>query len=784
MQVREERLPPDSAGLTLFGTTLGKYRIAERLASGGMGEVYVAEDLTLGRKVAIKVLRPEVAASPERRERLQREARAVAALNHPNIVTLYSVEDVDGVLFLTMELVQGPTMRELLRDAPLPLPRTLALAGQICEGLAAAHAAAVLHRDLKPDNLIVTADGRVKILDFGLAKLLGPPSGNYPQADALSTPGMTMGTAGYMAPEQALGKPVDERADVFALGVILYQMATGQAPFEALSVAAVFDHLLNRPPASPARLNPGLPAALVAIIQKALEKDPRNRYRSARDVLEDLRGVGSSGVAPPPSVVSASVAHATAADVKAGASIAVLPFVDLSPEKDQEYFCHGVAEELIHSLARVPGLRVISRTSAFAFQGLSADVTEIGRRLRVATALEGSVRKSGNRVRIAARLVSTEDGAQLWSERFDRDLADVFAIEDEIAETIVKELANELGSLSVPRAAPRDTGAHDAYLRGVYALNKWTEPWVRRAIESFQEAIALDPEFAATYAALAECHVWLYSGVGLVPAGDAIPQARSAVAKALALDPYLAQAHRVLGMIAMNHDWDRRAAEEELGRATELSPGSAEAHLWNAWRLALLEARYQDALGELHRAERLGPLDLQVKTQIGYVYYFLHDLDRAVAQFEKILALDSAFAFAHYALGDACTQRGDYGRAISEYEKSIELGGRSVNHVAVLGYARGRAGDVEAAKSLLAELVERKAKGHVSSMWMALIHLGLGDRDAVFQWLDRAFDERDGSLVLIKSAIEFDAVRQDPRFSALLERMGLGEPQTGIRGAE
>jgi tetratricopeptide (TPR) repeat protein len=353
-------------------------------------------------------------------------------------------------------------------------------------------------------------------------------------------------------------------------------------------------------------------------------------------------------------------------------------------------------------------------------------------------------------------------------------MEDVFAVEDEIAETIVNELARELAGAAPRRLAPRNSAAHDAYLKGRYALNQWAEAPVRRAIALFEESIAHDPGFAPAYAGLAEAHVWLYSGVGIRPAREAVPPARAAVEKALELDPRLAAAHRVRGMIAMNHDWDRRGAEEGLRRALEHGPGEAEAHLWNAWRLALLEARYEDALAELHEAERLGPLDLQVKTQIGYVHCFRHDLDRAIAQFEKVLALDADFAFAHYALGDACTQKGDFVRAIAAYERSRELGGRSVNHVGVLGYAQGRAGNRAAAQALLAELTERAGSAHVSSMWMALVHLGLGDLESVFRHLDRALAERDGSLILVTSALEFDPLRRDPRFRALLERMGLG----------
>jgi eukaryotic-like serine/threonine-protein kinase len=744
---------------------LGKYRVLERLGRGGMGEVYVAEDTSLGRRVALKVLRPEVAGAADRRERFQREARAVAALNHPNIVTLYSVEEEEGELFLTMELVQGQSLRALLRDGPLALPRALALTAQVCEGLCTAHAAGILHRDLKPDNLIVGPDDRLKILDFGLAKLLNPLS-TAAEVDALSTPGLALGTVGYMAPEQALGRPVDARADVFSLGVVLYQMLTGRPPFEGATAVAVLDHLLNRPPLPPDRLQPGLPASVASVVLRALEKDPARRPAGARELLEELRR--AQGGAP------------VAEGSPAASSIVVLPFVDLTPEKDQEYFCHGVAEELIHSLARVPGLRVISRTSAFAFQGQAVDITEIGRRLRAGTALEGSVRRSGSRVRISTRLVSTEDGFQLWSKRFDRQVEDVFAVEDEIAETIVGELA-ELQGVSLRRAAPRNSGAYDAYLHGTYALNKWSEEWVRKGIGFFQDALARDPEFAPAHAGLAECHLWLYSGVGIAPAAEAVPPARAAVERALQLDPLLAAGHRLRGMIAMNHDWDRRGAEQGLRRAVELAPGSAETRLANAWRLALLESRYDEALADLAQAERLGPLDLQVKTQIGYVHYFLHDLDRAVAQFERVLATDATIAFAHYALGDALTQRGEYARAIRAYETSAALGGRTPNHVAVLGYAQGRAGQDEAARALLAELTGLAAAAHVSPMWMALVHVGLGENDAAFAWLDRACAERDGSLILITAAIEFDPLRADPRFTALLEKMGLQAGETRSR---
>jgi serine/threonine protein kinase/tetratricopeptide (TPR) repeat protein len=754
----------------VIGKHLGHYLVLTRLGGGGMGDVYVAHDTTLDRRVALKLPRPEVTASVDRFALFRREAKAAAALNHPNIVHIYSVEEADGLIFIAMELVQGRSLRDLLSNgAPLPLARTLAFASQIAEGLACAHASGVLHRDLKPENVMITEADRVKILDFGVAKFFkrdSPSDTNaVTMAGEIATSGMAVGTVGYMSPEQALGKPVDARTDLFAVGVILFEMATGRVPFEGGTPAAVFDQLLNRRPPSPLTLNPALPASLALLIDKALEKNPERRHRSANELLDELRSIDGS-----------RVHHANTvrvpAEGRSPSSIVVLPFVDMSPQQDQEYFCHGITEEIINTLTRVSGLHVISRTSAFAFHGSNLEITEIGRRLRVGAALEGSVRKAGDRVRVTAQLVSTENGYQLWSKRFDRELADVFAIQDEIAATILGEFRMRLAQPVRQRGA-MDVAAHDAYLKGMYALNKWTEPSVRQAIADFGEAIARDSSFAPAYAALAEGHMWLYSGLGILPASNTVPQARSAVEKALELDATLAEAQKVRALIAMNHDWDRRGAEEALTRALELGPGSAAAHLWNAWRLALLERRHDEALIELEEAERLDPLDLQVKTQIGYVHHFHHDVDRAIDQFEQVVAMEPSFAFAHYALGDAYTQKGEYERAIAEFNRAIELSGRSVNHIAVLGYAYGRSGNRARAVEHLEELHARAADGYVSAMWMALIHLGLSDLESVFRCLDRAFEERDGSLILITAAVEFDPVREDPRFKSLLKRMGL-----------
>jgi serine/threonine-protein kinase len=762
----------------VLGRRLGHYVVLTQLGRGGMGDVYVAQDTRLDRRVALKVAHRSAAIDSD--ARLQQEARAAAALNHPNIVHLYSVEEADGLVFITMELVPGRTLHEILGGgAPLPLARTLGFAGEIAEALACAHAAGIVHRDLKPGNVMITADDRVKVLDFGVAKLLKPTS---PWQTAATTTTVTaetasgagaVGTIGYMSPEQALGRPVDGRTDLFALGVMVFEMATGRSPFPGETPAIVFDHLLNRPSQSPLTLNPELPPSLAALIDKSLEKDPGRRYASAGAFLEDLRRIDPAhtrGGLRSPSLPSFP-SFPPGADATAS-SIVVLPFLDISPAKDQEYFCHGITEEIISQLTRVPGLRVMSRTSAFAFYGKDVEITEIGRRLGVGAALEGSVRKAGSRVRIAAQLVNARDGYQVWSKRFDRELSDVFAIQDEIAASVVSEFRMAPPGGLDDRGSPGIL-AHDSYLKGMYALHKWNADSVPQAIAAFRAAIAENSSFAPAYASLAEAQIWLYSSLGVLPARDTVPEARWAVDTALELDPALADAHRIRALIAMNHDWDRDESGRALARALELAPGSAAAHFWNGWRLALLEQRYEEAFVELAEAERLDPLDLQLKTQIGYVHHFHHDVGQAIERFEKVLALEPSFAFAHYALGDALMQKGEYEDAISAYHRSIELSGRSVNHIGVLGYAYGRSGRDERAREQLDELKSRAAHGYVSGMWFALVHLGLGDADEAFRWLDRAYEERDGSLILITAAVEFDPQRGDPRFKSLLERMGV-----------
>ncbi len=769
-----------------------------------MGEVFVAHDTRLDRDVALKILPEEMARQGQLRARFEREAKALAALNHPNVVTIYSVEEAGGVRFLTMELVIGTPLGALVEPGPLDVPRLLHLSRQITRGVSAAHQAGVIHRDLKPDNIMVTVDDEIKILDFGLARLGDARWASDPPLDSeaptevgsKTSPGTAMGTAPYMSPEQALGEPLDERTDLFAVGVVLYEMATGHSPFREATLAATFDRILNRIPKRPHDLNPELPERLSRIIERALEKDRERRYPSARELLDELEQLESARIGP------AAAAIATP-------SVAVLPFADLSPESDQEYFCQGLADELINTLAGIEGLRVVARASAFALQGEDLARSEIGRRLDVEWLVQGSLRKSGERLRITAQLLAAADDTFVWSERYDRQLIDVFELQDEIAGTIVGALAGRLappGAIStvpqervdtsaisrpptpptpVPAAAgfstptpqgrrhPSNLEAYDAFLRGLYAMNRWSEDWVERAMDCFAEALTRDPGYAPAHAATADCLLWFYSGIGSRPASATVPRARAAAQSAVALDPALADGHRCLGLIAMSHDWDRIGARQGFERAIELNPGSAEARLRNAWRLSLLEHEFGAAAEELRRAERLNPLDPQTKTLLGYVSYFSRDLDAARRQFERVVALEPHFPLAHYAIGDVLAQQGELKKAVASYERAIELGGRSANAIAMLAHASALGGDERRARGLLRDLDTLAESEHVSPMWPALARLGLGEVDAVFELLGRAFDQRDGSLVLIHSAPEFDPLRADARFGELLSKMGL-----------
>jgi serine/threonine protein kinase/Tfp pilus assembly protein PilF len=743
----------------MIGQTLSHYRITEKLGAGGMGEVYKAHDERLDRDVAIKVLRGALAADPERLRRFEQEARAASALNHPNIVTIYDIGKHGTTSYIAMEYVEGKTLRELVNEGPLPKEKLLRVATQIAEGLAKAHGAGIIHRDLKPENLMVTNDGYVKILDFGLAKLLPQPG---PDSDAATitkegtVAGAVMGTASYMSPEQALGQPLDARTDVFSLGSVLYEMATGRRPFQGETAVALFDAILHKAPASPHSSNPELPSDFDGIIGRALEKDPGKRYSSAKELLEGLNNVRLDSALP---------------QVEDQKSIVVLPFENMSPDPDQEYFCDGITEEIINALAHIKSLRVVARTSAFAFKGKHQDIREIGRKLNVETVLEGSVRKAGDRLRITAQLITISDGYHLWSERYDRKLEDVFAIQDEIASTISRKLAKELLRADEAALVPRPTenlDAYDLYCRGLYVWNKRDAEGLNRAVQYFLEATRIDPSFANAYVGLANTYTTL--AVFFARPLELIPKAKAAAAKALELDDNLADAHASYAQIAINFDWDWKAGERGFQRALELKPSYAMAHMWYAELLTVL-GRHEEALLEITRALELDPLPLAISNMKGWLLYHARRYDEAIWQLQKVLELDPKFYNAHICLPWVCADAGRYEDAIRCAKRAVEVTGRDQIALSSLGYAYGRIGQRQDALAVIKELEERSDREPVHFTVIAWVYIGLGDRDKAFEYLEKAFSEREEILVWMKVGPFCDGLRSDPRFGVLLHRM-------------
>lgn len=700
----------------MIGSTILHYKVLARIGQGGMGEVWVAEDTKLGRKVALKTLPPDLAGDPDRRARFEREARAIAALNHPNIVTIHSVEEANGVAFLTMELVEGKTLGDVIPKNGLPLGRFFDLAIPLASALAAAHQKGITHRDLKPANVMVTGDGRVKVLDFGLAKLAEAAPGGAGEAmlTATHTAGITaegkiVGTAAYMSPEQAEGKPVDARSDVFSFGIVMYEMATGQQPFKGDTAISTITSILRDNPVSIGELKPEMPRHLGRVVSRCLAKEPDRRYQAALDVrneLEGLRGEVDSGEIDAPTSRSAVrplpprspsrkkllpiaagalalVAMAAAGVVlwpklRGGASpsavaegsgdksIAVLPFANMSENPQSDYFSDGLAEELLNVLAKVPGLRVAARTSSFHFKGTTATVEEIGRQLGVATILEGSVRRAGNRVRITTQLINAKDGFHLWSETYDRELNDIFAIQESIAREVVgalriKLMGPEGGAAPAARKPTTNLEAYDAYLFGKQRMARRTSASLTEAAQSFQKAIDLDPNYALAYVGLADA-TRLLTEYGTLSVSDANAKVESLLNKAIQLDPRLGEAYASLGSLSM---WkgDFAAAESAFQRAIELSPNYATAYHWYA--LSVTGAKKRTSLFE--KALELDPLSTVVLGNLGYELLRSGRTDEAVERFRRAIEIDPGSTIGYAGLAEA------YGDYLNQPEEAVRF---------------------------------------------------------------------------------------------------------------
>jgi serine/threonine protein kinase/cytochrome c-type biogenesis protein CcmH/NrfG len=758
------------------GTRLGTYEILRPLGSGGMGEVYRARDTRLGREIAIKVLPAEVASSPDRLARFEREARTVAGLNHPNIVVLHTVEDVNGIRFLTMELVEGQTLTTLVAPGGLPLPKLLELAVPLADALVAAHEKGVIHRDLKPGNVMVTREGRVKVLDFGLAKMIGADTPVAHSASFTATAespisgeGRVLGTVPYMAPEQVRGEATDARSDLFSLGIILYELATGRRPFSGDSNAETTSAILRDAPEPLNRIRADLPQDLDRIVSRCLEKNPRERYQTALDLCNELRRLRRASEGRPPAESPRSLA-----------SIAVLPFVNMSRDPENEYFSDGLAEELLNVLSKIRGLRVAARSSAFTFRGQSATVAEVGKALSVAVVLEGSVRKVGNRVRIAVQLVSVADGYHLWAESYDRTLDDIFAVQDDIAQSVVKALratllgeevdsdASGAAKAEVAQAA-RGRGvnpeAHRIYLQGRYFVDRFTREDVLRGIEYLQKAIEIDPGHALAWAELSRAYA-AQAGYGWGPHAEGYAKAREAARRAIALEPDLAEGHAALAWVLMHPDWEWADSEASVRRALNLAPGNLLALTVAGW-LMRATGRLEDAIVYCQGAVEQDPLSSSAHHDLGVSYYNAGHLAEAESALRKTLELAPKREETRSNLAMVLLQLGRPDDALREATLEPSDGFRLCAQ-AIVQHARGdRAESDRALRALEEDYAE------LSGYQIAEVYAARGEWDSAFHWLRWSCDQSDGGLTYLMGDPLFRTARDDPRWDEILRRMKL-----------
>ncbi len=781
------------------GSRLGPYEVLSPIGAGGMGEVYRARDTRLGRDVAIKVLPDRIAHDPDALSRFDREARAVAALSHPNILSIFDFGTEGGIIYSVTELLEGETLRGQLDAGPISQKQTVDYALQIAKGLSAAHEKGIVHRDLKPENLFVGRDGHLKILDFGLAKHEAPVAlseqTNAPTVSRHTEPGTVMGTVGYMSPEQVRGRPADHRCDIFSFGAVLYEMLTGRRAFRGDTAVETMNAILKEEPRELVGSASAVSPALERVVRHCLEKSPEERFQSARDIAFAL-GEASSGSAASPAASAAQPARSRAfrpllwaAGVAALAaavlwlrpgartldSLAVLPFVNAGGDPNAEYLSDGITESLINSVSQIPGIKVISRASAFHYKGKDVGARTVGKELGVRAVLTGRIVQRGDALSIRAELVDARDDTHLWGEQYNRRLSDILAVQEEIAKDISGKLRQRLTGEEKKRLTKRYTEnaeAYGLYLKGRYHWNKRTGEDLQKGIGYFQQAIEKDPTYALAYAGLADSYAILFFYAGL-PSRETYPKAKAAALKALEIDDTLAQPHATLAAVHERFDWDFLAAEKEYRRAIELDPKYPTTHHWYSLYLSEV-GRHEQAIAEAERAYVLDPLSLVLGTVRAYVFYYARQYDRAIEAARKTLELDKGVYGAHLYLGWALEQKKMYPEAITALEEAVRLSGRSINTVADLGHAYAVSGRREEAMRLIEELKGWSERGYDPLANIAQVHAGLGQNDEAIRWLEKAYQTRSAWLISLALKVDprWDALASDARFQDLLRRIG------------